>query len=75
MHQLRPLPLAADTPNPGELVAVVGYPMGVSKSPPAVYDRLDYRRDDQGAASELAALSLIRPPRPADIWETWSATN
>jgi hypothetical protein len=75
VHQLRPLPLAADTPNPGELVAVVGYPMGVSKSPPAVYDRLAYRRDDQGAASELAALSLIRPPRPADIWETWSATN
>jgi hypothetical protein len=61
VHQLRPLPLAADTPNPGELVAVVGYPMGVPKSPPAVYDRLAYRRDDQGAASELAALSLIRP--------------
>jgi Trypsin-like peptidase domain len=65
VHQLRPLPLAADIPNPGELVAVVGYPMGVlgmvAKSPPAVYDRLAYRRDDQGAASELAALSLIRP--------------
>jgi S1-C subfamily serine protease len=65
VHQLRPLPLAADIPSPGELVAVVGYPMGVlgmvAKSPPAVYDRLAYRRDDQGAASELAALSLIRP--------------
>ena len=65
VHQLRALPLAADIPNPGELVAVVGYPMGVlgmvAKSPPAVYDRLAYRRDDQGAASELAALSLIRP--------------
>jgi serine protease Do len=65
VHQLRPLPLAADIPNPGELVAVVGYPMGVlgmvAKSPPAVYDRLAYRRDDQGAANELAALSLIRP--------------
>jgi outer membrane murein-binding lipoprotein Lpp len=65
VHQLRPLPLAADVPNPGELVAVVGYPMGilgmVAKSPPAVYDRLAYRRDDQGAANELAALSLIRP--------------
>jgi S1-C subfamily serine protease len=64
-HQLRPLPLAADIPNPGELVAVVGYPMGVlgmvAESPPAVYDRLAYRRDDQGAATELAALSLIRP--------------
>ncbi len=33
----------------------------VAKSPPAVYDRLAYRRDDVGAASELAALSLIRP--------------
>jgi S1-C subfamily serine protease len=65
VHQLRPVPLAADIPNPGELVAVVGYPMGVlgmvAKSPPAVYDRLAYRRDDQGAANELAALSLIRP--------------
>jgi S1-C subfamily serine protease len=65
VHELRPLPLAADVPNPGELVAVVGYPMGVlgmvAKSPPAVYDRLAYRRDDQGAANELAALSLIRP--------------
>jgi S1-C subfamily serine protease len=65
VHQLRPLPLAAEIPNPGELVAVVGYPMGVlgmvAKSPPAVYDRLAFRRDDQGAANELAALSLIRP--------------
>jgi len=61
VHQLRPVPLAVDTPTPGELVAVVGYPMGVlgmvAKSPPAVYDRLAYRRDDQGAANELAALS------------------
>jgi len=64
-HQLRPLPLAPDPPNPGELVAVIGYPMGVlgmvAKSPPAVYERLAYRRDDMGAANELAALSLIRP--------------
>jgi len=45
--------------------AVVGYPMGVlgmvAKSPPAVYERLAFRRDDQGSANELAALSLIRP--------------
>jgi S1-C subfamily serine protease len=65
VHALRPLPLAADIPNPGQLVAVVGYPMGVlgmvAKSPPAVYERLAYRRDDQNAANELAALSLIRP--------------
>lgn len=33
----------------------------VAKSPPAVYERLAYRRDDMGAANELAALSLIRP--------------
>jgi len=63
--QLAPLPLAKETPNPGELVSVVGYPMGilgmVAKSPPAVYDRLAFRRDDQNAANELAALSLIRP--------------
>jgi len=65
ISRLRPLPLAEGAPNPGELVAVVGYPMGVlgmvAKSPPAVYDRLAFRRDDIGAANELAALSLIRP--------------
>ena len=33
----------------------------VAKSPPAVYERLAFRRDDIGAANELAALSLIRP--------------
>lgn len=65
IHQLQALPLAAEPSNPGELVAVVGYPMGVlgmvAKSPPAVYERLAFRRDDIGAANELAALSLIRP--------------
>ncbi len=65
VHQLRPLPLAGDIPDPGELVSVVGYPMGVlgmvAKSPPAVYERLAFRHDDIGAANELAALSLIRP--------------
>src|SRR6476620_5346755 len=65
ISRLRPLPLAEKSSNPGELVAVVGYPMGVlgmvAKSPPAVYERLAYRRDDIGAANELAALSLIRP--------------
>jgi serine protease Do len=62
---LPPLPLASETPNAGELVAVVGYPMGVlgmmAKAPTPVYARLAFRRDDQGTASELAALSLIRP--------------
>lgn len=62
---IRPLPLALETPNPGELVAVVGYPMGVlgmmAKAPTPVYARLASRHDDQGTAGELAALSLIRP--------------
>ncbi|PYX05779.1 MAG: hypothetical protein DMG88_20480 [Acidobacteria bacterium] len=65
VEQLRLLPLAVEPSNPGELVSVVGYPMGVvgmvAKSPQAVYERLAYRRDDIGAANELAALSLIRP--------------
>ena len=63
--QLQPLPLAVSSTPPGELVTVIGYPLGVAgmvaKSPPAVYERLAYRHDDIGAASELAALSLIRP--------------
>lgn len=63
---LQPLPLASERPNAGELVAVVGYPMGVlgmvAKAPTTVYARLASHHDDQGAAaSELAALSLIRP--------------
>jgi S1-C subfamily serine protease len=65
VNKLRPLPLAEQPSNPGELVAVVGYPMGVlgmvAKSPAPIYERLAYRRDDIGAANELAALSLIRP--------------
>jgi V8-like Glu-specific endopeptidase len=63
--QRLPLPLAAEKPTAGELVAVVGYPMGVlgmmAKAPGQVYARLAYRHDDQGTARELAALSLIRP--------------
>jgi serine protease Do len=65
VDRLRPLPLAEAPPNPGELVAVIGYPMGVlgmvAKSPPAVYERLALRHDDIASANELAALSLIRP--------------
>src|SRR5579872_2563278 len=59
------LPLARGTASPGELVTVIGYPMGiagmVAKSPSGVYQRLAYRHGDITAASELAALSLIRP--------------
>lgn len=62
---LEPLPLASKLTPAGDLVTVIGYPMGVAgmvaKSPTAVYDKLAYRHDDIGAASELAALSLIRP--------------
>jgi S1-C subfamily serine protease len=59
------LPLAKGEASPGELVTVIGYPMGiagmVAKSPSGIYQRLAYRHNDITAASELAALSLIRP--------------
>ena len=59
------LPLAKSPSSPGELVTVIGYPMGiagmVAKSPTGIYERLAYRHNDITAASELAALSLIRP--------------
>jgi S1-C subfamily serine protease len=65
MKGLAVLPLATSTALPGELVTVVGYPMGiagmVAKSPTGIYERLAYRHNDITAASELAALSLIRP--------------
>ncbi|MBV8477108.1 MAG: trypsin-like peptidase domain-containing protein [Acidobacteria bacterium] len=63
--QLEPLPLAESSTPPGELVTVIGYPMGVAgmvaKSPASIYERLAYRHDDIGAMNELAALALIRP--------------
>jgi S1-C subfamily serine protease len=59
------LPLARSAASPGDRVTVIGYPMGiagmVAKSPSEIYDRLAYRHNDINAASELAALSLIRP--------------
>jgi len=59
------LPLSKKTATPGELVTVIGYPMGiagmVAKSPSGIYQRMAYRHNDITAASELAALSLIRP--------------
>jgi S1-C subfamily serine protease len=59
------LPLAKSPGSPGQLVTVIGYPMGiagmVAKSPTGIYERLAYRHNDISAASELAALSLIRP--------------
>jgi S1-C subfamily serine protease len=62
---LAALPLAKNIATPGELVTVIGYPMGiagmVAKSPTGIYQRMAYRHNDITAASELAALSLIRP--------------
>jgi S1-C subfamily serine protease len=59
------LPLSKTLPTAGELVTVIGYPMGiagmVAKSPSRIYQRMAYRHNDITAASELAALSLIRP--------------
>jgi S1-C subfamily serine protease len=59
------LPLAKSPSSPGQLVTVMGYPMGiagmVAKSPSGIYERLAYRHNDINAAAELAALSLIRP--------------
>jgi S1-C subfamily serine protease len=59
------LPLAKSPGSPGQLVTVIGYPMGiagmVAKSPTGIYERLAFRHNDISAASELAALSLIRP--------------
>ncbi len=59
------LPLAKSPGAPGQLVTVMGYPMGiagmVAKSPTLIYERMAYRHNDINAASELAALSLIRP--------------
>lgn len=65
VKELTPLPLAKFAGAPGQVVTVIGYPMGiagmVAKSPTGIYERLAYRHNDISAASELAALSLIRP--------------
>ncbi len=65
VSNLAALPLAKSPGAPGQLVTVIGYPMGiagmVAKSPTGIYERLAYRHNDISAASELAALSLIRP--------------
>jgi S1-C subfamily serine protease len=63
--KLRPLTLSAALPHVGESVSVLAYPMGVTgmvaKSPAIVYERLSSHPDNGDTASELAALSLIRP--------------
>lgn len=62
---LATLPLA-NSPGPaGQLVTVIGYPLGIAgmlaKSPSDVYERLSSRHDDINAVNKLAAMSLIRP--------------
>ncbi len=63
--KLRPLTLSTAPPHVGESVSVLAYPMGVTgmvaKSPAIVYERLSSHPDNGDTASELAALSLIRP--------------
>lgn len=65
VHGLAVLPLAKGSVLAGEPVTVIGYPMGiagmVAKSPTGIYQRMAFRHNDITAASELAALSLIRP--------------
>jgi S1-C subfamily serine protease len=59
------LPLAASPGPAGQLVMVIGYPLGtqglVAKSPSEVYERLAYRDNNMQMVSKLAAMSLIRP--------------
>ena len=59
------LPLASSPGPAGQLVMVMGYPLGtqglVAKSPSEVYERLAYRHSDMEMVSKLAAMSLIRP--------------
>ncbi len=59
------LPLATSPGPVGQLVMVIGYPLGtqgmVAKSPSDVYERLAYKHNDIETVRKLAALSLIRP--------------
>src|ERR1700739_960790 len=66
LRALSVLPLAKTPSSPGELVTVIGYPMGiagmVAKSPARIYQRPGAcHHNDSTAAREVAALSLIRP--------------
>jgi serine protease Do len=65
VRNLPVLPLAKAVGSPGQVVMLIGYPLGiagmVAKSPTRVYERLAYRKNDISAAQDLAALSLIRP--------------
>jgi len=59
------LPLATSPGPAGQLLMVIGYPLGtqglVAKSPSEIYERLAYRHNEMAIVSKLAAMSLIRP--------------
>ena len=59
------LPLAASPGPAGQLVMVIGYPLGtqglIAKSPSEIYQRLAYRQNDMEMVTKLATMSLIRP--------------
>jgi S1-C subfamily serine protease len=59
------LPLATSPGSAGQLVMVVGYPLGtqglIAKSPSGTYETLAYRHNEMEVVSKLAAMSLIRP--------------
>lgn len=65
VRRLVVLPLAESSGPVGQLVTVIGYPMGiagmVAKSPSRTYRQLAYQLKDLRAVNELAASSLIRP--------------
>lgn len=65
IRDLPALPLAASPGPAGQMVVVIGYPLGtqgmVAKSPADVYERLAYKHNDIDTVSKLAAMSLIRP--------------
>ena len=60
-----PVPMAEYGAVPGDVVVVVGYPMGVTamlaKSPRKIYKRLAYSRETMDIARDLAQHYLIRP--------------
>jgi S1-C subfamily serine protease len=65
IRDLPALPLAASAGPAGQMVVVIGYPLGtqgmVAKSPSDVYERLAYKHNDIDTVSKLAEMSLIRP--------------
>jgi len=65
LRRLPVLPLAKIPASAGQFIDVIGYPMAIAgmiaKSPANIHGRLAYRPYDIEMASELAAMSLIRP--------------